>query len=196
MNSTNDKGLTRAGLVGASLAMALMLAPITISQARADVATQTIEVTGEVAVVNKEKRSLTLIDGTGKARNISVPEEAKGFDDIKRGDQMTIAYMESVEIFLSDPGTEAGVEEMGAQESAEKGDMPGGMVARAIQVNAKVTAVDKEKGLVTVTGEDGEQMQGEFGPGAEELDKIKVGDTISVRVSRVLVVETERPDKK
>ena len=195
MNCKIEKGLARAGFAGASLAIALMLSPITISQASADVATNVIEVTGEVAVVNKEQRTLTLIDGKGKARNISVPEEAKGFDDIKRGDTMTIAYMESVELFLSDPGTEAGVEEMGAQESAEKGEMPGGMVARAIQVNAKVTAVDKEKGVVTLAADDGEEMQSEVGPGAEELDKIKVGDTISIRVSRVLVVETERPKK-
>ena len=162
-------------------------------QAQGAAAGNVITVTGEIAVVNRENRTLTIIDGQGGARNISVPEEARNFDQIKRGDTMTIGYLESIEIFLAEPGTAPAVEETVNAARAEAGEMPAGIVEQAVQVSAKITAIDKEKRVVTLLTEDGSQVQKDVAPDVAAFDTLKVGDTIAVRISRVLAVDVSRP---
>ena len=162
-------------------------------QAQGAAAGNLITVTGQIAVVNRENRTLTIIDGQGGARTISVPEDARNFDQIKRGDTMTVGYLESIEIFLAEPGTAPAVEETVNAARAEKGDMPAGIIEQAVQVSAKITAIDKEKRVLTLLTEDGSQVEKEVAPEVAAFDALKVGDTIAVRISRVLSVDVSRP---
>jgi hypothetical protein len=196
MSRLIDKAQTLTGVAMAPFVMALVLATAPFEQVQAQGASvsNVIEVTGEVAVVDKENRTLTLIDGEGNARNIAAPEEARNFDQIKRGDTLTIAYVESIEVFLAEPGSAPAIEESSVAEQAEAGEMPAGVVAQAVQVSATITAIDKENRVLTLLTEDGSEVQKEVSPDVAAFDSLKVGDTIAVRISRVLAVEVERPE--
>lgn len=197
MSRLIDQAQALAGVAMAPFIMALVMvtSPFEQAQAQGVGVSNVIEVTGEVAVVNQENRTLTLIDGEGNARTITAPEEARNFDQIKRGDTMTIAFMESVEIFLAEPGTEPAIEEGAVAERSEEGEMPAGVVGQAVQISASITAIDKENRVLTLLTEDGSEVQKEVSPDVAAFDALKVGDTIAVRITRVLAVEVERPEE-
>lgn len=197
MSTLIEKTLRWTGVAAVPLVLAVSVTTLSTTQAQAQgaAAANVIEVTGTVAVIDKENRTLTLIDGEGGARNISAPKDAKNFDQIKKGDTMTIGYMESIEVFLAEPGTEPAVEATEAVERSEKGELPAGAVAQAVQASAKITAIDKEKRMLTLVTEDGSEVQKEVAPDIAAFDTLKVGDTIAVRISRMLAVEVDRPEK-
>ena len=196
MSTLFDKVLRWTGVAAAPLVMAITVTTLSPTQAQAQgaAAANVIEVTGTVAVIDKENRTLTLIDGEGGARNISAPKDAENFDEIKKGDTMTIGYMESVEIFLAEPGTEPAVEATEAVERSEKGELPAGAVAQSVQASAKITAIDTKKRILTLVTEDGAEVQKEVASDIAAFDTLKVGDTIAVRISRMLAVEVDRPE--
>ena len=66
--------------------------------------------------------------------------------------------------------------------------VPGGVITETRTLTANVTAVDKDKRLVTVALPGGDHSTFQCGPGAVNFDQIQVNDQVKVEVTDVLSV--------
>ena len=76
----------------------------------------------------------------------------------------------------------------GGMISAVVEGVPGGVFASTIEVNAKVTAIDKESREVTIKGADGETLTTVLGPEAVNFDRIEEGDLVKATVSEEIII--------
>ena len=65
-------------------------------------------------------------------------------------------------------------------------------VADAVRVSATVTAIDKDKRLVTLKGPKGNTFVVHAGPEVKNFDQIKVGDQVVVRYVEALTLELKK----
>lgn len=66
--------------------------------------------------------------------------------------------------------------------------VPGGAVVNAYELNARVTAIDAEKRLVTLLGDDGQTTTVKCGPDVRNFDQIRVGDRVAVKLVEAFIV--------
>ena len=69
--------------------------------------------------------------------------------------------------------------------------VPGGVIVNAVDVSARVTAIDKVHRKVTLLKEDGKKSIVKVGPEAVNFDQIKVGDLVRATVTEELVIFLE-----
>src|SRR5262249_56075259 len=83
-------------------------------------------------------------------------ESMQNLPQVKKGDQVTATYYESLAFRLRDAEGEQPKISVSQQiERAPLGQKPAGMVVRDTTVTAKVTSVDKKKQTVTLEGPQG-----------------------------------------
>jgi len=73
--------------------------------------------------------------------------------------------------------------------------MPGGMAAREVSVTATVTAIDKQKGTITLKGPEGKVNTVKVQDPAN-LDKVSVGDDLMITYTEALAISVERAKTK
>jgi len=66
--------------------------------------------------------------------------------------------------------------------------VPGGIMANAMEINARVIAIDHFNREATLMGPDGKEITVKVGPEAVNFDKIKKGDLVKVTVAEQLIV--------
>ena len=66
--------------------------------------------------------------------------------------------------------------------------VPGGVMAKKVTMNARITAIDHFNREVTLMGSDGKEVTVKVGPEAVNFDKVSKGDLVKVTVAEQLVV--------
>ena len=104
-----------------------------------------VVITAEVVAIDRVDRTVVLLGPQGNAVAVQVGHEARNFEQIQIGDMVKVSYYESVALYLGKKGQkpEASAGLLAARSA--KGDKPGGIVVKAIDVFAKVQAIDKGK---------------------------------------------------
>jgi hypothetical protein len=153
---------------------------------------QVITLTAKVVAIDKENRTLSLKGEEGEEITVEAGEQAINFDQIEVGDTLNAGYMESVEVFLDQSGSAPDMQAEEVAERAEKGEKPGGVIGRSMLISAKVTEVDKKSRVLTLELEDGSEVEKQVDPSIAAFDQIKKGDAISVRMTRILVVDVSK----
>jgi Cu/Ag efflux protein CusF len=150
--------------------------------------------TATVVAIDMQKRIVTLKGEDGQVKDIKVGEEAVNLPQVKVGDIVTVKYFESIAVEVMKPGTVAGVGEKEAIVRAKPGEMPGGMAAKEVTVTATITAIDKQKGTLTLKGPEGKLNTVKVQDPAN-LDKVKVGDDLMITYTEALAISVERAKK-
>lgn len=70
----------------------------------------------------------------------------------------------------------------------------GGGVAQAAEIQATVTAIDKEKRTLTLKGPQGNTRTLKVGPEARNFDQVKVGDMLTVSYVEALTIKLEKAE--
>ncbi|MGD8617063.1 MAG: hypothetical protein PVI91_15600 [Gammaproteobacteria bacterium] len=153
-----------------------------------------ITLTATVAAVNQETREVTLKDADGNELTIAVGEEVKNLAQVEVGDQVEVAYYESVNIEVLGPEqAERGATAMSALETAEPGQKPAGAMATELSVVATIDAINKEAETVTLTGPEGNTKTVKVRNPAN-LEEVAVGDQVMITLTRAVAVDvTEAP---
>jgi ribosomal 50S subunit-recycling heat shock protein len=142
-----------------------------------------------VAAVNQETREVTLKDAEGNEVSITVGEEVKNLPQVEVGDQVEIAYYESVNIEVLGPGqAELGATAISALETAEPGQKPAGAMTTDLSVVATIEAIDKKAETVTLTGPEGNTKTVQVRNPAN-LEKVSVGDQVMITLTRAVAVD-------
>jgi ribosomal 50S subunit-recycling heat shock protein len=159
------------------------------------VAESTVTVTATVTAINHKTRSVTLKGADGKSVTFTVGDSVKNLAQVKKGDQVTATYYESLAYDVMPAGSgQRGVAMAEAAGSAQPGEKPAGMGARAITVTAKIKAIDKKQQTVTLKGPQG-KMRTVKVKNPANLEKVKVGDLVQITYTEALAIAVEEAPK-
>ena len=153
-----------------------------------------ITLSATVTAVNQETRQVTLKGADGNELAITVGEEVKNLPQVEVGDQVEVAYYESVNVEVLGPEqTEPGATALSALETAEPGQKPAGALATELSVVATIDAIDKNTETVTLKGPEGNTKTVKVRNPAN-LEKVVVGDQVMITLTRAVAINvTEVP---
>ena len=143
-----------------------------------------IAATGSATVkaIDADKRMVTLQTPDGRTIDIQCGKEVRNFDQIKVGDQIRAAAVARLAVAISKGGSP---DDQASTVIARmpQGSQPGAIIARTVQVSAKVDAVDPAMGTVTLSGLDDQPRTIKVSSDVD-LSSIKEGDEVAVRVTK------------
>jgi hypothetical protein len=160
------------------------------------VAENTVTVTATVQAINQKTRMVTLKGADGKTATVHVDDSVQNLAQVKKGDRVVATYYESLAYDVMRAGdAERGVTVAGVAGTAQPGEMPAGVGARAITATAKIKAIDKKHETVTLKGPQGNLKTVKVKNPAN-LDKVKVGDMVQITYTEALAISVEEAPKK
>jgi len=150
-----------------------------------------MEITATVVALDPQNRVVSLRGPEGNVVDIEVSEEAQNFEQVSIGDEVTLAYYESVALYLGDASEapEAGAGLVATR--AAKGEKPAGIVVGVIDASVKILAIDLQNRAVTLELPDGEVVTTMVAENVRPLDSFTVGDTVHVRLTKAVAVSVE-----
>jgi Cu/Ag efflux protein CusF len=154
-------------------------------------AARLVEVKARVEAIDLATREVTLRHEDGMTETVLVSEEVKNLPQVKVGDEVSMEYYESLSVELNKaPDATTQLAESSAEQRAELGRLPGGVKTHEVAVVAKVTKIDAEESVVTLTGPRGNSVELEVAP--EVLAKVKVGDHVNAVYTQAVAVTVSR----
>jgi len=147
---------------------------------------------GKVISIDANTRTVVVEGELGNQVAIVAPEDAPNFDQIKVGDPVVATYFESVALAIA-PVADAqpGVSAVAVGATAAPGETPAAAMAEQIQLRAVVKAVDPKTRIVTLEVPEGGERTLKAGE-AVDLEKVKVGEQVSVTLTRALAISIDR----
>jgi hypothetical protein len=150
----------------------------------------TVKTTSTVVGIEYDTRTVWLKDAKGKIVKLVVGEEARNFDQLKIGDVVTAEYSQAITVTLKKDGSPLGSTENQTLARAPLGAKPGGTVARQVTIMADVTAVNRQSGIVTLKGPQGNSVDLVV-QDPEQLKRIKKGDRMEVVYNEAVAISVE-----
>jgi hypothetical protein len=150
--------------------------------------------TATVTAVNAADRTVTLQRPDGSSKTLECGPEVRNFDQIKVGDQVTATAVDEVAVVLMKGDVPPVAGSTTAIVRAPLGSKPGGEIVHTIGFTAKVVSVDKDKREVGLEMADGTTKKVKVGPNID-LNNVKVGDDVGVRVTRAFAIDVTAPQK-
>jgi len=152
-----------------------------------------VKASATVEAVDAGSRSVTLKMPKGDSRTFVVGSEVRNFDQIKVGDKLNVAYMESLTVELMKDGKAiVGRTESMDMERSAPGKKPGGGARREITAVADVVAVDAAAQKVSVKNRQGEIIDLRVRD-PEQLKLVKKGDQVQATYRQALAISLEPP---
>jgi len=160
-------------------------------------AAQTVQIQGKVKSIDKKARSVVVVGEQGKEVTIKVGEDARNFNQLRKGDIVTLTYAQALVLELQKVSGKVVSERVESEQSVRTklGEKPGGIVQRSIRVVAEVVAVDLKENTVKLRGPKQTVEMAVNNPA--QLKEIKVGDQIeAVYLEAVGLEVTAAPKMK
>lgn len=163
--------------------------------AKGKAAMETVRASATIESIDAKTREVILKDSEGKKVEFVAGPEVRNFDQLKKGDVVTIDYGVAVAMRLakSTSKTRARTVTEGMKR-AEPGAMPGALITREVQVTASVEAVDAKKSMVTLRGPELTVSMKVEDP--KMLEGVKVGDMVEAVYAEAMAIRVERGAKK
>ena len=179
------------------LAAALLVPALVLAQPKGAIVTDQIEAVVTVTKVDVKERTVTMRGPQGNLRVLQVPPESQNLDQVKPGDRFKVTYAEAVIVAMTRGGQpHSAVEEN--MELAPKGAKPGGYKVRTFHASVVVDAIDYKNRYVALRGPKGNTLALPVSSEVKDLDKLMVGDKVSIAYSQALALEmvpVEKPGK-
>ncbi|MCW5890193.1 MAG: hypothetical protein KIT14_06535 [bacterium] len=149
--------------------------------------------TAEVVAIDQAKRTVTLRGPEGNEATLKVGDEVKNLAQVRKGDQVTAAYYESLAVSVKKPGeVKPGIVATDDIQTAPPGQKPGGAGATTLTIVAKVKKVDKERQTLTLQGGDGSTTTVDVQDPAN-LEKVKAGDLLEITYTEAVAIAVDKP---
>jgi Cu/Ag efflux protein CusF len=147
---------------------------------------------GKVISIDAKTRIVVVEGEQGRQVSIAVPADAPNFGAINVGDPVVATFFESIALAITPvAGAEPGVSAVVALSTAAPGETPGAAMAEQLQLRAVVKAVDAKTRSVTLDVPEGGERSLKAGE-AIDLEKVKVGEQVSVTLTRALAISIDR----
>ena len=150
------------------------------------------KLTGTVKAIDMDKKTVT-IEGSG-GRTITVDaKNARNLDQVKVGDKVNLQYAESVAVFVRKSDAAPSATESQTVQLAPKGEKPGGVVTRTVELTGNVESIDTQKRTIAVKGPAGNVRTFKVGPEAKNFAQIKKGDQVVLQYTEAVALSVTKP---
>jgi hypothetical protein len=153
---------------------------------------QAIEETAIVTAVDAATRKVTLATSDGKKSTVKAGPEVVNFAQIAVGDQVKVAIVEELVVYLKAKGELSADGQASAIALAPLGAKPGGAIADTIQVTAKVTAIDLKNHRATLQFPDGSSRTVAVRDDVD-LAKRSIGEEVVIRSTEAVAIRVVKP---
>ena len=153
-----------------------------------------VNVTAKVEAVDLENREVTLKGPLGNIVTFVADQRVKRFNEIKVGDEVTAEYYVAVVAELREPTAEEKESPLTVLDSKAKappGTSPAAGGLRMFKVVATVEGLDRPTRSITLKGPRGKYVAVRARD-LENLQKLRLGDTIVVTYAEALAVSLEK----
>ncbi len=150
-----------------------------------------IVVHGKIASVDKANKLVTLEGPGGRQVTLHV-ENPYNLQAAKVGEPVVARFYEVVTIRKKKPGEvvpSASIKQGIA--TAQPGQVPGAVAGRQLQLLVSVVGIDKQHGTVSLKGPEG-GVETVKAHNPENLNRIKVGDELVVRLSQAVAISLDK----
>jgi len=158
-------------------------------------ASDSMTIKATVEDIDPATRTVTLKGEGGKTVSVKCGDEVRNFDQIKKGDQLTVKYYESVAFGLRKPGEPPSAEEQSALLRSEPGQKPGGVAIKTVQISATIESIDKATREVTLKGPEGNTKIVKAGDAVKNFERLKEGDQVVATVTQALAIDVTKPSQ-
>jgi len=156
------------------------------------VAVDTVTLTGTVKAVDLDKKTATIEGSGGRVVTVDA-KNARNLDQVKVGDKVTLTYTREVAVTVRKTDQPPSVSEARTVELAPKGQKPGGMEVRTVELTGNVESVDPQKRTITLTGPAGNVRTFQVDPSVKNLDQVKKGDQVVLRYTESAALSVAKP---
>ena len=180
--------------------MLLGLSSVTIAQQKDSdnggtpgrVSVYVIKLTGTVKAVDLDKKTVTVEGSTGRVETIDA-KEARNLDQVKVGDKVTVTYTQALAVFVRKSDEPPSTSEKQTVQLAPKGEKPGGVVARTVELTGTIQSVDAQKRMVEVRVPAGDVRTFKVDPRVKNLSQVKKGDQVVLRYTESVALSVVKP---
>lgn len=153
--------------------------------------THGIKVQAKVTGIDKENRTLTLMDHTGETFEIVAGPEVVNFEQIEKGDSVVVTMAQQLVISVFDKDEQLPEGSAGAVALAPEGAKPGAAAAGTTLVKATVVSIDEAHHEATLRF-----CREETVPVRPDvnLSKYKAGDQVLFMMTKALAIEVVKPE--
>ena len=151
-----------------------------------------VTVSATVEAVDAATRTVSLKGPKGNVVDVVAGEEVRNFDQIKKGDKLTVRYAEALTLDLRKDGKPVGRSESDSMKRAQPGEKPGGTARRDVTIVADVVGVDAAAKKVSLKGPKGNVVDLNV-QDPEQLKLIKKGDKVEATYTQALAISMEAP---
>jgi hypothetical protein len=146
---------------------------------------KTVDVSGTVESVDREKRTVTVRDDQGNDLLVQVPQDVPGFDRLKKGAPARVSYRQSVALSIIPTG--------GSPASAQR-RTPNG---RQVVVSAEITKIDSDRKSVELELPDGNTKEVTVQDPAllRRIEEMKPGSTVDVTYTEAIATAVEAANR-
>ena len=168
---------------------------VIISAARGDaqprgVAQEAIWVSGQVEEVDRSGRLVTIRTGNTIQAPVYVGPDMPIFDELNRGDIVTIRYYDALIVEVT-PGARLAPPRDTTAEAKQKLDRPDAAVLQQITLVVTIDTIDASTGMVTYHGVDNRRVQ-RLVQQRQLLEGVKAGDVVTISQTRAQAVSIEK----
>ena len=156
------------------------------------VSVDVIKLTGTVKAVDLEKKTVTVEGSGGRLETIDA-KDARNLEQVKVGDKVTVRYTQALAVFVTKGDEPPSTSEKQTVQLAPKGEKPGGVVARTIQLTGTVQSVDARKRMVDVRVPAGDVRTFKVDPRVKNLSQVKKGDQVVLRYTESVALSVVKP---
>ena len=156
------------------------------------VAVDTVKLTGTVKAIDLDKKTATIEGSGGRVVTVDA-KNARNLDQVKVGDKVTLTYTREVAVSVRKTDQPPSVSETQSVQLAPKGQKPGGVEVRTVEVTGNVESVDNKKHTLTLTGPAGNVRTFQVDPSVKNLGQVKKGDQVVLRYTESAALSVAKP---
>jgi hypothetical protein len=150
-----------------------------------------VTVSATVEAVDKATRTVSLKGPKGNVVDVVAGEDVRNFDQIKKGDKVSLKYMEALTLELKKDGKAVvGRKDTESMKRAAPGQKPGGVATRETTIVAEVVGIDAAKKTVSLKGPKGRVVDLNV-QDPEQMKLIKMGDKVEAVYTEALAISME-----
>lgn len=152
--------------------------------------TSVIKVTAVVADIDYKKRTVTLKNEQGEKRTLAVDPKAVNFQNVKKGDHVTVQVAEELAVYLREKNAPNNDGAAGIVAQAAPGEKPAVLMANTAEMTAVVKAIDLKKHTATLQFADGSSKTINVREDVV-LNKNQIGREVVFRMTSAMAVTVE-----
>jgi Cu/Ag efflux protein CusF len=150
-------------------------------------------ITATVEAIDYKARTVTLKGAGGNLVVLKVGEEARNFNQVKKGDRVTFDYYEAIAVDVQKSTGEPRATETQSITRAKPGERPGGTIETTSILTAKVEKIDYQTRMVALKLPEGNTMTIRAGDQVKRLNEVKAGDEVMVTYTEAVAISVQKP---